>query len=227
MALQKETESANRSIGEHLRRIMPEALKRDMEVEIRLGHIFDKYTGDRMSIETAHPCVITSSESLYFVASVDQSDYCKIVEHFRKKIGEPESRKIVDTFMNGCRRSDVKEIDGKTASEKPVIIKKTKVKTVDIYCPENQYDLRVSLSIEAVKEDTGIHSGGFSVREKDRKTFRCPKYVIDATKVSSIKQQSEPQVTYEVEIEVNNSDYIREEFSDLVVELADTIKKVL
>lgn len=200
-----------------LDKALPDALGKNMELEARLGTVIDKATNARLAIEAMHPCVINRSNNLRFSAEVSESDFSLLSKYFGTKTEKQEKKRIVDTLLKGYRQSQVKEIDGKQVSETPLLIQKRKMKTVDIFCPENKYDLRLSLSEELVKKDTTLGmTGNYAVRNKLRNTYEHEAYVVDMTQVTTEKDSSR---IYEVELEAKNEKYNRDEFIGIIVQL--------
>lgn len=200
-----------------LDKALPDALGKNMELEARLGTVIDKATNSRLAIEALHPCVINKSNNLRFVAEVSEGDFSLLSKYFGARTDKLQKKRIVDTLLKGYRQSQIKEIDGKQVSEQPLLVQKRKMKTVDIFCPGNKYDLRLSLSEELVKKDTTLAmSGKYAVRNKLRSTYEHEAYVVDLTQVTT---ETNSARIYEVELEAKIDRYNREEFIGFIVQL--------
>ncbi|KAI5171515.1 hypothetical protein NEFER03_0837 [Nematocida sp. LUAm3] len=225
MELEKKNEK-HPHIQQALLSILPESLGKTSEIEIRLGTIIDKYTGSRLSIETPHPCLIKKAETLRFEAFIEQKDYDTLNKHFQNEFQKKEKKIILDTLLKGCRRSEITHVNGERSKEPPILITKKKMATVDIFCPSSTYDLRIGISEEIIREDTGSMPISFGTREKRRDTFFGEGYVIDASHVfSSIKSSSQKQETYEVEVEADNQKYSQEGFTNILLNLLCVLEK--
>lgn len=230
MNLEKES-NRNVHIKVGLEKELPEKLSKNMEVEIRVGTIIDKATGKRLAIEFMHPCIIKSSETLRFHPSVLKNHYMEIKKCLDSAMGErKENKKIVDTFMAGYRVSKTVEINEKKLEEPQIVcIKKKKMKNIDIFCPESKYDLRIGINMEEIYKNAGSRPATqYSVREKNRCSYKENAYTIDATMVLAGKtKETANEVIYEIEIEANNEEYKKEEFSNVVVNFIEVLKKFI
>lgn len=211
-----------------LLRSLPESLGKNTEIEIRLGMLIDKSTNKRLGIGFMHPCVVERADTLRFQACVEEKDFAQMTRHYTETQGAGMEKTIVDTLMREGRRSEVKEVNGKPAAERAVLIKKTKMKSVDIFCPQNKYDLRIGISEEIVKEDAVSFPTVFGVREKRRQTFNCADHLVELTEVRAGRSSAEAkEVLYEVEIEAVNQRYNQAAFIQTVTSLISSLGEML
>ncbi|KAI5192949.1 polynucleotide 5'-triphosphatase [Nematocida minor] len=217
----------NVHIVEALRKSLPDSLSKNTEIEIRFGVIMEKSTQKRLAIRALHPCVIERTDTLWFEASLSESDFKSMQKHFKKTFETFETKLIKDTLMKGVRRSETKEINGKPVSVESVLIKKKKMAAIDIFCPANKYDIRIGISEEIVQKDNLDAQTGFSVREKARTTYDHALFVVDATEVHSGRSEKHTNLTYEIEIEAKNTEYEKDRFIGIVNNSIDVVHKVL
>ncbi|KAI5135848.1 polynucleotide 5'-triphosphatase [Nematocida ausubeli] len=226
----EETSEKNPHILEVLKKALPEKLSSSMEIEVRLGTIMDKSTQKRLAVRVLHPCIMERTDTLWFEATVSESDFHLLQGHFSKMFEESESKLIIDTLLHGMRRSETKEINGAPVHKESVIIKKKKMFSLDIFCPQSKYDLRIGLSEEIVQKDTiGMQVLG-NVREKRRTTYTHPLFVVDVTEVKSRRESTDVKnstPTFEIEIEANNKSYDRSTFIHIVNNSIDIIRQAL
>lgn len=91
-------------------------------------------------------------------------------------------------------------------------IKKTKLKTYDIYNPNSKYDMRLSISRERKIESVPISERGTIMeRLRERTSFQKNDMSIDCTIVKTDKD-----TTYEVEVEVTKKKYNIEDFISVI-----------
>ncbi|KAI5190624.1 polynucleotide 5'-triphosphatase [Nematocida sp. AWRm77] len=226
MGLEGQQENAH--VIAALLKSLPDALGKTTEIEVRMGLVIDKATNQRLAVSFMHPCVIERSDTLRFHATVEEKDFRQLSKHYAEKEGSPVCKTIVDTLIKGGRRSEITEVNGKKASEPPVIIKKTKMKMIDVFCPQSKYDIRIGISEEVVIEDNLGFSTVFGTREKKRQTFDCKTHLIELTEVSSGKDIKETKgITYEVEFEAVNALYKKAAFAQTVVGIMSSISSIL
>ncbi|KAH9386978.1 uncharacterized protein NEMAJ01_1874 [Nematocida major] len=223
----EEENSRNPHIKEALEKALPSELSPTTEVEIRLGLIMEKSTQSRLSIKTMHPCVIERADTLWFDASVDEAHFKQMQEHFLREFKTRETVLMQDTLIKGMRRSEIKSVNGQSVTREPTIVKKKKLFSVDIFCPENKYDIRVGVSEEIVQKDTLGVQAMCSTREKNRSTYSGSSFVIDATEVRTGKNGEHLKTTFEVEIEAKSSEYRRDCFVNIVKNTISTVHEIL
>ncbi|KAI5180258.1 hypothetical protein NEOKW01_0587 [Nematocida sp. AWRm80] len=215
-------------LEQYISDILPKELNKNSEIEIRLGSIIEKSTNRRLDIGALHPCVIDQGFGIRFQSSIEQRDYNGLVEYFTREIGVPETKVIVDTLLKGQRRSETKEINGKSVSVPAVLIVKRKLHSIDIHCPNSKYDVRIGISQEIQQEDIKAPGYNYGSRTKNRTTFSTDTYVIDATIVNTDTTNTQRNtLTYEVELEALNDKYNRNSFTQSVLEFIKTVKRVL
>ena len=109
--------------------------------------------------------------------------------------------------------------DQKTGAELARIIK-TRVADIDIYCPKDLFDYRISVNVEA-NYAGGMHDlvkpdrrerGAKQDRHKDRLSYRHLAYQIDLTQVTPNEdgQQKSIEKDHELEIEVSSEEIRRQ-----------------
>lgn len=227
MEFLKENRS-NPHLAEALKSFLPDALTKNTELEIRFGRIMDKSTQKRLAISMMHPCAIGGrSPTLWFESTISEGDFKEMQKYFKETFPEVETKLIRDTLLKGVRRSETKEIDGKPARQEPLLIKKVKKAFLDIFCPENKYDIRVGICEEIHQKDNLEMGTYFSVREKRRTTYKDESFCVDATEVKAGKPDQQTSLTYEVEIEAKNSLYTKDQFITIVNNTISILQKTL
>ncbi|KAI5186566.1 hypothetical protein NEHOM01_1552 [Nematocida homosporus] len=215
-------------IIEALSKELPETLHKTTEIEIRLGSILDKPTGQRLSIVITHPCLIRRADTLRFQASIEEKDHQILNQYLQEHLPKPETKKILDTLMRGFRRSETVEINGQKIKSKSILIQKRKMKNIDIFCPNTRYDLRIGISEEIIKEDTNTSPTVYATREKHRTVYTTPSYVLDLTTVlaSSANSNQPTEKTFEAELEANNSTYTKQGFIQIIINFMHTLQQI-
>lgn len=179
----------------------------ETEIETRLGTIIDKKTNERISLPTKHAVIFTSnSENHRFVSGVNQNDFARIKNRF----DGVECKRVVDKVVMDGRTRHV--YHGTNLKE---CIDKERLVSVDLYCPEMEYDLRLSISRERMVDFKVSGNRNKFIRFRERDTFLVGDYKVEFTTVSNEKQG----VTYEVEIEVVNGEFDKNEFITCIFNL--------
>lgn len=180
---------------------------KDIEIEIRIGTIIDTFTSQRIEVNSTHPILIkTPAPNMRFESGVDDSTFNHIINKFK----DFPSEKIQDqiTLLKYAR---ITYVDGEIKE----CINKRKIKNYNIYLPGFDYDLRLGISREEkVPFKPFSKTMIISQRERDRTTFKIKDYSLDFTVVNYNNKKK-----YEVEVEVKNMDFDREEFLNVVYNL--------
>jgi mRNA capping enzyme, beta chain len=208
-----ERDLENPILTEYLAKLMPEKIDGEMEMEVRFGRIVDKITGKRLALQTAHYCIIEKSDSLRFEAKMQCSDFKK-AEKCMREGGVAERRaKTVDSVIKGVRETRFLGEEGRD----PVYVEKKKLWYLDIYCPQNRYDVRLSFSRERRldKSVSGQFQGKCPLfsRRKDRTTYAVGNVSVEFTVVREEGGERQlgdrEEVQYELEIEADSEKYER------------------
>lgn len=208
-----------------LARLLPEKADPEVEVEARFGKIVDKMTGKRLALRAAHCCILEKTDSLRFEARMQYGDFVKMQRCMEEGGAEGKREKMVDSVIKGVRET---RFIGEGARD-PVYVEKRKLWHLDIYCPQNKYDVRVSLSREK-PVDKGAASqfqGSWPMfsRKKDRTMYKIGEVSVDFTAVRTEgdgekrpgdrghgEKRREEEVQYELEIEASSEGYERASF---------------
>jgi mRNA capping enzyme, beta chain len=195
------------------------------EVEARLGRIFSRETDTRLYLKSLTPIIFRKlPRKFVFVPGVDKWDVKAMQKNFE---GLPqESMKDCFKYLSDGNR--IRFVDGRYI----YCEKKRKLKVLDIYFPENKYDVRISVMTEEKQVGRMSNSKVNFVRYRERTSYNDGVFNFDFTVVrkedsprkedSSRKEDSprkedslrsgEQTVSYEVEIEVDDPNYSIESF---------------
>lgn len=182
-----------------------------LEIEARLGIILDRKSGTRIDLGAAHPVIFMSQKSeFYFQSGVTNSFFEKVAT----KLSDLESTRVEEVVII---KNKIRTIysDGKKT-----IMRKVRLRTFEIHFPNCQYDVRISFSKEELlnkEEEMRIikkRGEGFR-RERDRISISATPYKFDLTSIKSSNQS-----IYEVEVEIIDFGFNRNEFFNILENLA-------
>lgn len=179
-----------KTIKELIFSVLENQKKDEIEVEIRFGQLIDITTNSRFYLQTPHPVFLkTDSKSFAFRAGVEKEDFIKILSNY-SDIPHTQSKDRL-AISNKMR---YRYVNGKIVE----CLKKTRSVTYDIYNPNCEYDMRISIS-EEKKEvyDKKTKIKIFTERKRNRTSFNFEDFVIDCTEV-----EKNEQIFYEVEMEI-------------------------
>lgn len=190
----------------------------NVEIEARLGRIVNKITTKRIGFEVRHPIAFESlPNECRFVSGVEKSDFSTI-KHMLFPEATPTT---VQDRVIVCRNVRKIEQDGGVRYEK-----KVKILSMDIHLPDMLYDVRVSVSREAIidQKEFGLDRSSpahYIRRDRSRESFRCNEYSFDFTKVSSARKEALEDLprTYGIEVEVKDCGFKGTEFVTIALNL--------
>lgn len=189
------------------------------EVEIKFGKIKCKEYKKRIYLPILTPAIIEPSNNLFFEPDILLDFHKKAnfelnsLYNFINKESQNISyshKKILDSFyqIDGAKIRHSKTLDSDFC-----IIKKN-LKNIEIYYPDCQFDIRLSLNIEItvdkniILKKTIIHE-----RLKDRISYLFPNFAsIDLTQVTCKNEK-----IHELEIELESKFLNRENISELLI----------
>lgn len=182
-----------------------------LEIEARLGVILDRKTGTRIDLGAAHPVIFMSQKSeFYFQSGVTSPFFQKVNQNL--------------SCLKSSRIEEVVIIKNKVrtiySDGKKTIMRKVRLRTFEIHFPSCRYDVRISFSKEELlnrEEEMRIVKKkveGFR-RERDRISMSASSYKFDLTSIKSSNQ-----FIYEIEVEITDFDFDRNEFFNILENLA-------
>lgn len=182
-----------------------------LEIEARLGMLVDRKSGARIDLGAAHPVIFTSQKSeFYFQSGVSSSFF----QNIYKGLSNLEASRVEEVVVIKNRIRTTYS-DGKKS-----LMRKIRLRTFEIHFPRCQYDVRMSFSKEEVLEkEAGIGvsksmGAGFR-RERDRVSMPTDFYKFDLTSIKSADK-----FIYEVEVEVIDFGFDRNEFFSILENIA-------
>mmetsp|Transcript_43628 Transcript_43628/g.170715 ORF Transcript_43628/g.170715 Transcript_43628/m.170715 type:complete len:345 (-) Transcript_43628:2237-3271(-) len=200
----------------------PSRLKgRNLEIESKLGIIYDKSSGSRVAddIPVCTNSALRSAchQDMRFSSTVNLQSFKTINEMLNRWViksprrSEIECKHVTDvdtSYENGTRETKrVKPADG----SRKWVLRKQRLADLNVTCPLSQYDLRYSLSSEEEIAKSGS-SRARSRRTKNRQSYRFSNVVIDITAVEleepltlegdKLVSVGVPQNTFEIEVEL-------------------------
>lgn len=197
------------SVFESLMKINSDKL---LEIEARVGTIVDRRTGLRLDLGANHPVIFTSNNSdINFISGVSSEFSQNLAKKFKSI--EPECSEEVVIIKNRVRTIFSKE--------NITIMKKTKIKTFEIYFPDKPYDIRVSFSKEEPIENSKVATEKSAKgrvcefrRERSRTSYVASPYRFDFTTIKSPKEN-----LHEIEVEIIDFKFDRKEFFNIITNI--------
>lgn len=170
------------------------------EIEARICKIYNKETESRIKINSLTPVIFTKlPRNHLFMPGVDQWDFKTLKNNLNFK------EHIEDLFQYLKNGNRVRFVN----NEYRFCEKKRKILVVDLYLPQYKYDIRISIMTEEKQMQRQTQSSVDFVRHRKRDTFTDKWFNYDFTVV-----RTNNEVTYEVEIEVDDMNYRVEDFID-------------
>jgi mRNA capping enzyme, beta chain len=193
---------------------------KNAEIEVRLGEIHNLITKTRIRMQTPLPIVFNKLPSEYkFINGVKKNDFLLFKDKFANY---PKSTEIDKISISGKTRRI--SVDGVQRYER-----KIRRADLDIHIPDSKYDARISISTEEEVQEKDIGTLKFEcIRSRERTSFSCNEYSFDFTKVTSTQKDNEhnmaskdeKDVVYEIEIEVKDSHYCKDEFIAILMNIS-------
>lgn len=184
---------------------------RCLEVEARLGIILDRRSGSRVSMGAAHPVILSSQKpDFYFQSGVSASFF----QNAHRLFAGMESVRAEEVVVVKNRIRTI------YSGGKKVLMRKVRLRTFEIHFPSCQYDVRVSFSKEELLGDgentSALMKKGTGLRrERDRVSVPTKFYRFDLTSVKTPDGS-----THEIEIEVADFEFNRDEFFCILENMA-------
>lgn len=182
--------------------------RENIEIEARLGKIVDINSNERISLSTPHPVLIKSLDGNYrFRSGVSEEAYDRILSRFK----DNEHKRVLDRVIVH-KNGRYTFIDGKISSS----IKKVRLKSFEIYNPYSEYDIRVSIRVEhPIEFKPIVDKRAIVERNRDRTSFLIDGFSFDFTNI-----QSRDRMSYEIEVEVVDLSYNKDDFISIMMNLA-------
>jgi hypothetical protein len=223
-------------VRHHLLGDGPYAGQEGLEIEAKLGQLVWKESGGRMDFPLITAAMLTPGDPaklpFRFVADMSKRQHKAFNEHLNAQVQDRarpgriqyKHTKSTDRTYGapthgsavGRGRNVRVTTDDKTGAVLETISKET-LDSLNIYCPDAPFDIRISVNMEHrhplpanyQKGDAAIHGE----RRKDRLTYTHQHYQVDLTQVmaagSGTMQGRPMQTTHELEVEVSNMDELR------------------
>lgn len=233
-------ESLLGSVTAHIRDFLQLKTTENIELEARLGRICNDITGKRIAFDTPHPVVFGECmRGMRFESGVDEDFFVALKDRFLE-FPIVKSTDSVSIFDQGIRVID--------SGEGRVCQRKRKIKTITIYCPQNRFDVRISVSVEEGISEEAVCGAGPGTddttdeesasseagakrtrtmrapryrRERERESFAVKDYAFEFTKAKNMsgKKRGSELTVHEVEMEVRDFAYNKEEFIAMALNL--------
>jgi len=174
-----------------------------LEIEAKIGVMIDKSTNARIRLPIYTEAIVNMNE---INARFESNMSMKQHQIYNK-------RKETDTFYD-----EVSEITGQrehirvtrdTRTKEIVpngVVKKTRIADLNVFCPTQPFDYRISINIETPMYLPQSMSHPTFSREKDRLSYIQQNFSIDLTQVIEANRPSEP--LHELEIEIRDVNYL-------------------
>lgn len=213
------------------------------EIEAKLGKVIDRHTHNRLSLPV-HTDTVLSPHAIdtAFESALTKTQYARLNKYMNDLAGHsmrPGRSKIkyshpkqVDKFyqltragfealpievremMDPNHRPKLRITTDPSGTEKDRIVK-IRVGDLEIYCPQNEFDIRISVNLEcsypANYEALGYaeldsNPENSKPRDKDRLSYQHQATSIDLTLVKNPKGDE----TFEIEVELDSDTLLRE-----------------
>lgn len=204
------------------------------EIEARLGQVMSKITQQRLNYDISHPVIFeTIPFDLNFVSGVK---YEHLVSFKKRVFGMDyeksnfrRERRDQTTISDRFRKIETFYSSEKDDGVSVTYQNKSKIKEILIYMPHCKYDVKISISVEKKVDESEFKPENIKLqRERHRESFLCKDYVFDVTRIKNkiLKpKEMEIEQTFEIELEVLNINYNKEEYLTMVFNLSNSIFK--
>lgn len=197
-----------------------------LEIEAKIGVMIDKSTNARIRLPIYTEAIVNMNEiNARFESNMSMKQhqiYNKLlndlVAYSAQNLPQNEHmayqhRKETDTFYD-----EVSEITGqrehirvtRDTRTKEIVpngaVKKTRIADLNVFCPTQPFDYRISINIETPMYLPQSMSHPTFSREKDRLSYIQQNFSIDLTQVIEANRPSEP--LHELEIEIRDVNYL-------------------
>jgi hypothetical protein len=177
------------------------------EVEARLGRIYCNETRGRLHLDSLSPVIFRKLPRKYvFVTGVDKWDF----KPMQKNLKNLPTENMKDCFKYLTDGNRIRFVDGRYI----FCEKKNKIKVLNIYLPEMKYDVRISVMSEIKQMGRMSNAKVDLIRHRDRISYNDGVFNYDFTTVTN-----ENNITYEVEVEVDDPNYSIDKFINGIQEL--------
>lgn len=201
--------------------------KRGVEIEAKFGHL-EHHNG--LSMQENYPYFYTTlinplHEGLIFKSEMTEAQHSAFNKYLNSQVearnpahpehyAEPPLR-YEHTRLTDSRYPSYRDNDGRNTSPRVTtndkdgsiveVISKDKIDDIHFYCPNEPFDIRLSINIERTvpAPNSAVAAHPIHVRKKDRLTYKLPSHRIDLTKVDD--KTANKQV-FEMEVEMTDID---------------------
>lgn len=196
-----------------------------LELELKVGQIFDKKTERRVILPVANECIISSDffkQNCFFNAGIGSQNFHDandFLESLKDAFVQTRTNHV-DSVHSESQR-DGKPINVRVTRDKDskrvvAVINKMRVSDLVIFMPNFRFDMRLSMSLEIPKttNETGaeaIEKRANMVREKTRTSFNHkPTFTqVDLTKIKESSKKKPPASKCELELELESSELVK------------------
>jgi len=205
----------------------------NVEIELKLGTLIDKRTGQRLAIRGVGTEVVVQDLDVAFRSEMTMRQHRRLNHLLNTEVANcsgqngphphlPPHHYYPITYQHiyhtdtsyanprgGRGKVRVTRDTNPRSSSSPVVavVQKETVASLHIHSPREEFDWRVSVNVENPTDMPDTSAGPEMTREKDRLTYRHQLFQVDLTQVKATKrgQQTPPQVIHELEIEISSA----------------------
>ncbi|CCG83958.1 protein of unknown function [Taphrina deformans PYCC 5710] len=232
--------------------------KLGIEVEAKLGRITDRDSGQRIHDlfpVDSNVLLHHGYEGIRFESNMTDEQHSRFNRHLNREVeirnpkhAEFDTSRPKMTYLHTRLTDEIYppyQKDGMTVKPRVTmndadgsvveIISKENITHLNIICPRNPFDIRVSINLEH-KIPAPVDSSPITQRKKDRLSYRLPNHQIDLTKVGD-GQKTGGKQSFELEVEMTDMENLKRQaeafvdergnyFEDLVTAFMGTVMKL-
>lgn len=209
-----------------------------IELELKLGNIWDKVQDRRIQLPINTECIIATdyvNQDCFFKPGITFENFNETKNFMNKIIKDltesqqkskhndannkiiTENSHVIDLIASDSRRND-KPISGRVSLDiktkrKTNSISKQRISDLYLYFPNTLFDLRLSLSLELPKELNDAAFENFKKRVSMEREKERISYIHQATftrfDLTKVREKSNRVPKYELELEINTPELLR------------------
>ncbi|PWN97909.1 mRNA triphosphatase CET1 [Tilletiopsis washingtonensis] len=175
----------------------------DLEIEAKIGRIIDSHTGERLALPVASETILNMQEGWRFESSMSQPQHQQLNNLLNslvtpsRRVSYRRVREIDYAYRNRVRVT--RDSDTLAIRQPHGIIRKNRLADMNIYCPNQGFDFRISINTETDVDEEPTEEST-SHREKNRLCYTHQGFEVDLTQVTRPEKPQEPLHELEVEI---------------------------
>ncbi|ODQ64507.1 mRNA triphosphatase CET1 [Nadsonia fulvescens var. elongata DSM 6958] len=178
---------------------MTEEERENMELEIKLGVLYNKISKERINLNIASEAIVErnyKADHLYFEPGLHEEQF----EGLKTVLSSLKSLRKESTLYRDTAYTNLRVTEDRTTNRIVERVNKVRISDLVVNSPGDLLDYRISLSTELpVLDNVEPRGRANSVRIKNRDSYISPGVRIDVTEVTTVSQGN--HLTHEVELE--------------------------